>query len=42
MKIYAAHGIREFVLVLGYKGKIINNTYGPEEDKWTNLVLMRK
>lgn len=20
----------------------LSNTYGPEEDKWTNLVLMRK
>lgn len=27
VKIYAVHGIREFVLILGYIGKIINDFF---------------
>ncbi|MCY3736333.1 MAG: glucose-1-phosphate cytidylyltransferase [Gemmatimonadaceae bacterium] len=36
MKIYQAHGFREFVLALGYKGEVIQDFFGRERgEEWT-------
>jgi glucose-1-phosphate cytidylyltransferase len=40
MKIYATHGIRDFVLLLGYKGDVIRDYFTKNNDEGWNIELV--